>query len=116
VSLGGDELTSDASRKPWGHANVWPLTVDPNKPRGGAPPVRDVPAKDLFDGLRRALGPDFVLPINHPRSGLTGYFDQLGFDRARGVGSDPSYDAGFDALEVWNGRNVGPRDAVLDDW
>jgi hypothetical protein len=54
--------------------------------------------------------------INHPRSGLTGYFDQLGFDRSRWVGADPSYDAAFDALEVWNGRNVGPREAVLDDW
>lgn len=114
VSIPGDELTSDASRKPWGHANAWPLVVDPSKPRGGAPPVRDRTAKETFEGLRRSG--DFVLQINHPRSGINGYFDQLGFDRARGAGADPSYYADFDALEVWNGRNVGPRDAVLEDW
>ena len=34
----------------------------------------------------------------------------------RGVGTDAGYDAGFDALEVWNGRNVGPRAKVIDDW
>ena len=54
--------------------------------------------------------------MNHPRSGTTGYFDQLGFDPARGVGTDPGYDPGFDALEVWNGRNVEGRAKVVDDW
>ena len=119
VAIAGDELTTDASRKPWGHANVWPLAVDPGKPRGGAPAVRDRTAHETFEALRRdsaALGTDFVLQINHPRSKLTGYFDQLAFDRARGVGADPTYDAGFDALEVWNGRNVDARAAVLEDW
>lgn len=116
VALGGDELTTDASRHPWGHANAWPMTASPTLPRGGAPPVRDRTAREVFDGLRGALGDAFVLQINHPRTGLTGYFDQLGFDPARGVGTDPGYDARFDALEVWNGRNAGPRDKVLDAW
>jgi hypothetical protein len=119
VAIPGDELTTDASRKPWGHANVWPMVADPTKPRGGAPPVRDRSAHETFEALRTgaaALGADFVLQINHPRTGLTGYFDQLAFDRAKGVGTDPTYDAGFDALEVWNGRNVEARARVLDDW
>jgi hypothetical protein len=30
VSIAGDELTTDASKKPWGHANVFPLAVDPS--------------------------------------------------------------------------------------
>jgi hypothetical protein len=116
VSLSGDELTSDASRHPWGHANAWPIPRDPGKPRGGAPVVRDRDAKDLFDELRRGLPGDFVLQINHPRSGLTGYFDQLGFDPVSGVGSGAGYDAAFDALEIWNGHNAGPRAKVLEDW
>jgi antitoxin (DNA-binding transcriptional repressor) of toxin-antitoxin stability system len=119
AAIAGDELTTDASRKPWGHANVWPMVADPNKPRGGAPVVRDRNAHETFEALRQdasALGTDFVLQINHPRTKLTGYFDQLGFDRARGVGTDPTYDARFDALEVWNGRNVEARAAVLEDW
>jgi len=119
VVLPGDELTTDASRKPWGHANVWPLPFDPTKPRGGATPVRDRPAHEVFEALR--AGPDavpgrFVLQINHPRLGTIGYFEQLKLDRARGVGTEPGYDAAFDALEVWNGRNVDGRAAVIDDW
>jgi hypothetical protein len=118
VEIAGDELTTDASRAPWGHANAWPLPVDPTKPRGGAPPVRDMPARDAFEALRAsatARSADLVLQINHPRSGATGYFDQLKFDRARGVGTGAGYDAQFDALEVWNGRHVEARTAILED-
>jgi hypothetical protein len=116
VALGGDELTADASRHSFGHANVWPMSRDPARPRGGAPVVRDRLAKDVFDELRRTLPGDFVLQINHPRSGLTGYFDQLGFDPATGLGTGAGYDAAFDALEVWNGRNVEPRQKGIEDW
>jgi hypothetical protein len=119
VEIAGDELTSDASRAPWGHANAWPLPLDPTRPRGGAPPVRDVPIRDVIAGLRAsaaARSTDLVLQVNHPRSGRTGYFDQLKFDRARGAGSDPAYSADFDALEVWNGRKVDARAVILDDW
>ena len=116
VAISGDELTSDASRHPWGHANAWPLPVVPSDPRGGAPVVRDRTPREVFDQLRRATSGDFVIQINHPRSGLNGYFDQLGFDPASGVGTDPGYDAQFDALEVWNGRNVDARAKVLGDF
>ena len=116
VEIAGDELTTDASRHPWGHANVWPMTADPSKPRGGAPLVRDRLARDVIEELRASLPGDWVLQVNHPRTGLTGYFDQLAFDPARGVGADPGYDGRFDAIEVWNGRNVGPRQKVIDDW
>jgi hypothetical protein len=85
VSIAGDELTSDASRHPWGHANVFPLVPDPSKPRGGAPPVRD-------------------------------RFDLLDFQATTGVGTKPGYDAAFDAIEVWNGRNVEARGKVRDDF
>jgi hypothetical protein len=116
VSIPGDELTSDASRHPWGHANAWPLTVDASDPRGGAPVVRDRTPREVFDELRRAAPVDFVIQVNHPRSGQNGYFDQLGFDLATGVGTDAGYDPRFDALEVWNGRNVDARAKVLADF
>jgi hypothetical protein len=117
VSLSGDELTSDANAHPWGHANVWPMPVDASKPRGGAPGVRDRTARELFDAIRREAGArDFVLQINHPRTGLTGYFDLMGFDPARGDGTDAGYGRSFDAVEVWNGRNDEARARVLDDW
>jgi hypothetical protein len=117
VALAGDEMTSDASRHPWGHANAWPLTPDAAKARGGAPVVRDRTPGDVFDELRRAPGGgEVVVQINHPRSGETGYFDRLGFDVARGAGTDKRYDARFDALEVWNGHNVGRRARVIEDF
>ena len=116
VSIPGDELTTDASKTPWGHANVFPLFVDAQRPRGGAPPVRDRLARDVFDELRARPGPRSVLQVNHPRSGTNGYFDQLGFDSKTGVGTGAGYDADFDALELWNGRNVEARTKVLDDF
>jgi len=116
VAIAGDELTTDASRKPWGHANVWPMTADATKPRGGTPALRDRTAKETFDSLRASMPGDWVLQVNHPRMGNIGYFELLHFDAARGVGTGDGYDARFDALEVWNGRNVGSRDGVIDDW
>ena len=115
VSLAGNELTSDASRHPWGHANVFPLAVDTTKARGGASIVRDRTAKELFAELRAIPSPH-VLQVNHPRTGINGYFDQYKFDRSTGVGTDPGYDAAFDALEVWNGRNAEARGPVIDDF
>lgn len=117
VELSGDELTTDASRKPWGHVGAFPLPFEPGKPRGGAPEVRDRSPRDVFAAVRaRNLSPAPILQINHPRTNVTGYFDQLGFDPKTGAGTDPGYDAGFDALEVWNGRNVAGREKVLADF
>ncbi len=116
VAIAGDEITTDSSKKPWGHANVFPLAVEPSLPRGGAPSVRDRTAKDVLDEMRARPGPARVIQVNHPRSGPNGYFDQLGFDPKTGVGTGEGYDAGFDAIEVWNGRNVDARMRVLDDF
>lgn len=116
VQLAGDELTSDASKRPFGHANVFPLIVQPDKPRNGAPPVRDRLAAEVFADARALPGGPHVLQINHPRSGKNGYFDQLGFDPKTGEGTGAGYDPSFDAIEVWNGRVVAHRTKVLDDF
>jgi hypothetical protein len=116
VSIPGDELTSDASRHAWGHANAWPMAFVASDPRGGAPAVRDIPPRDLVEGLRKSEPQDFVFQINHPRSGSNGYFDLYKFDRKTGVGTDPDYESRFDTVEVWNGRNVDARAKVLDDF
>jgi hypothetical protein len=116
VSIPGDELTTDASAHPWGHANVFPMPFDAQKPRGGAPAVRDRGAREVFESLRAQSPGDLVVQVNHPRSGRNGYFDLLGFDPARGIGTDPTYEAAFDAVEVWNGHNVDTRAKVMDDW
>ncbi|MGH7439456.1 MAG: CehA/McbA family metallohydrolase, partial [Polyangiaceae bacterium] len=115
VSIAGDELTSDALQSPWGHANAFPLAPDPAAARGGAPRIAERTAGDVFAEVRQRFG-DVVIQVNHPRSGKTGYFDLLGFDAKRGAGDAPGYDATFDALEVWNGRNVETRTRVLADF
>src|SRR6185369_1775697 len=53
VEIAGNELTTDTSRVPWGHANVFPLPVAEGKPRGGASVVRDRTARDVFAEVRR---------------------------------------------------------------
>lgn len=116
VAIAGNEITTDSSKKPWGHANVFPLLPDPSLPRGGAPSVRDRTAKDVLDEVRSRPGPSRVIQVNHPRSGVNGYFDQLNFDPKTGVGTEVGYDENFDALEVWNGRNVEPRTRTLLDF
>jgi hypothetical protein len=115
VSIPGDELTSDASLHPWGHANAFPLVFDPSKPRGSAPPVRDRTPGEVWADLRKAAPTDIVVQVNHPRSRQNGYFELLGFDPKTGVGASPAYDASFDSLEVWNGRNVAARGQLLAD-
>lgn len=115
VEIAGNELTTDASKKPWGHANVFPLLADPNEFRGGATPVRDRTAREVFADVRKLPGTPLI-QVNHPRSGSNGYFDQLGFDRKTGEGTAPGYDPAFDSIEVWNGRNVEARTKILDDF
>jgi hypothetical protein len=115
VSIPGDELTSDANVAPWGHANAYPLAPDATKVRGGATQVTNRTAHEAFEDLRRGAG-EFVLQINHPRSGVSGYFDLMHFDPATGTATGAGYDARFDALEVWNGRNLDARDRVLVDF
>jgi hypothetical protein len=95
---------------------VFPLLADPGKARGGAPVVRDRTAKDVLDDIRKQPGPARVIQVNHPRSGSNGYFDLLGFDPKTGMGTAPGYDSVFDAIEVWNGRNVEARTKTLEDF
>lgn len=116
VSIAGDELTSDASRKPWGHANVFPLPVGDERSRGGALPVRDRTPKVVFEQARALPGGPRVISINHPRMKANGYFDLLGFDAKTATSADPAYDGTFDAVEIWSGRHTGARDRVLVDW
>ncbi len=116
VEIAGDELTTDAVKRPWGHANVYPLEVKPNAPNGGAFVIRERTPRDLF-AEARALGGARVIQINHPRMGKIGYFDQLGFDPKTASASSPDYSDDFDALEIWNGRrDVGSREKVIVDF
>ncbi len=97
---------------------MFPVDAQPAKPRNGAPPIRDRLASEAFADALAMTSPAGkpLLQINHPRSGANGYFDCLGFDPKTGVGTLPGYVANFDAIEVWNGRDVGHRTTALEDY
>lgn len=97
-----------------GHFNAYPYPIDL------APPDKSIqvnPAQ-IFHFLR-ALDPNLVIQINHPRSeGGIGYFDLMKFDAATG-NADPRWSADFDTIEVWNGFDLARSEhteQVFKDW
>ncbi|MGH7280507.1 MAG: CehA/McbA family metallohydrolase, partial [Polyangiaceae bacterium] len=114
VEIPGDEITSDAALVPWGHMNVFPLVPNLALPRGGAlDPTK--PPKDVLDAAAKIPYPH-VVQVNHPRAWNIGYFDLAKFDPNTGTAAAPWYDDRFDAIEIWNGRNVESRDKVRADY
>ncbi|MFQ5477990.1 MAG: hypothetical protein ACE5E4_05190 [Candidatus Binatia bacterium] len=84
-----DEITTFV----YGHYNVWPLTVDPSSPIGGAfdwgkagdVPGFGYPENGSYDlppaGIFGAFNPSTqVIQINHVNSGTLGFFNNLGID------------------------------------
>lgn len=114
VEIPGDEVTTDAALVPWGHANVFPLLPNPKASRNGALDGTRSPT-EVFDAAAKIPYPH-VVQVNHPRAWNIGYFDLAHYDPATGVAAAPWYDGRFDALEVWNGRNVESRDKVRADY
>lgn len=104
----------EATTETVGHFNAYPLARAERAGRGGAPAVEGRTPAEIFSALR-ALAPDLVVQVNHPRAGRTGYFDALGFDVA--AADQPAALAlGFDAIEVLNGKRVEAFDRLLRDW
>ncbi len=110
--LSGEELTTFA----YGHFNVFPQTVRPDQPNGGAIDWYYREAPEVFAEVRTDPY-DPVLQINHPRSeSFQGYFTALGFDPADGsVGHPERWSPDFDAMECFNSKDFNAEiDAVLD--
>lgn len=112
----GVEVTTESPA--FGHFNAYPFPVDPVRPGNGAPAFSGVTPESLFRTLHQ-LDPDVVVQVNHPRlSGGIGYFDVMNVDPKTGAAED-AYSADFDALEVFNGFDLGQRanvDSVFDEW
>ncbi len=113
------EVTTDANTPPFGHFNVFPYPPDPNAPAGGPPPWIGVTPGDIVRAARQR-NPDAIIQVNHPRMQPNiGYFEVMGLDPTTGRARDPSYDPGFDAIEVFNGfylNDVPAVERVLHDY
>jgi hypothetical protein len=105
----------EATTENIGHFQAYPLVLHPHASRGGAPLV-DGKTPGVIFRLLRALRPEIVLQVNHPRSGKSGYFDLAGFPKDASAAVPAGLDLSFDALELLNGKRVQDFDQVLADW
>ncbi len=112
----GVEVTTE--QPGFGHFNAYPFPLDEARPGNGAPKFIGTEPGELFRSLRE-FDPDLVVQINHPRIwGGIGYFDVMNFD-AKNDTADPLFSSEFDAIEVFNGFDLGQRanvDRVFEDW
>ena len=96
----GDEVSIER----FGHFSIIPA------PRDGVPEVRGRPPRDV---LRALPAPGRVVILDHPRAGgRTGYFENLKIDDR----SLPAAVEGFDAIEVFSGKDTTRVEPVLRDW
>ena len=111
ASIAGNELTANAL-----HVNVYPVPLDRNVPRGGAPAeagVINATAQQLFD-LGHAMTTNPIVQVNHPRFRVNSLYDTVAWD---GVKWPPPFPLGFDAVEVLAGYSAFnvDGDRRLDD-
>jgi hypothetical protein len=103
-----------------GHHNPWPLEPDPTLPNGGAAPWWGMPGDqpmtlDEAYAFSREQGAR-VVQVNHGM-GSGGMFNLAAYDPATGdVGRPQYWSSNFNAMEVFNGRGRGGRDALLPIW
>ena len=119
-----------------GHFLGFPLRWDPIGDKGGALDWTDLSPIEILDGIRDLGDPSVEDPlvfVAHPRDGLSGYFDQYGFDPYTGTDSavvEPNFinesandliseglfTMEFDAMEILNAKRFeNIRSATTDE-
>jgi hypothetical protein len=104
-------LGNEATVEGVAHFAAFPMTLQPGEAHGGAPDVRHHSAEEL---LRALKGPDRVVVLEHPRAGRTGYFENIGLDERVALPND--FAGGFDALEIFSGKDTTKVEPALRDW
>jgi hypothetical protein len=110
TSIAGNEATTTSH----GHFNAFPLVARPGRSRNGAFLAADMTGAQVLAALR-AIPTDKVVQVNHPRAGQVGYFNAVRFDPLA-PDLPKEMDAGFDALEILNGKRLDGLAPVLQDW
>ncbi len=100
-----------------GHFNAYPQRYDPSKPNNGAISWYDLSAEQILAAARRNNDSDTIVQVNHPRGSGAAYFSWIGLDPTSGTIARPNeFSPNFDAIEVFNGTDVGQLLQVLPDW
>ena len=141
ASIVGSEVTSEVKTEvaPFtlGHANAFPLPLDPLAYRGGAVPNEGRRWRDVIADLH-ALPGERVIQLNHARAAEGGvraraFFSHLGsvgepYDPALPLTAAPNAvlvepdpetgvrDIDFDAMELLNGARIGAYPLLREDW
>ena len=113
LTVVGSEVSTVGNR--FGHFNLYPMQAGTNVD------FTDTTPKKLFAEMR-AVSPKGILQVNHPRWDKIGYFHRYKLDPKSGrlpAASRAEYDAGFDAIEIFNGLDATSQPkirTVLYDW
>lgn len=97
-----------------GHFGVWPLLPSRDRDEKRGADYYDRSVREIY-GITRTDPGDEVFQVNHPRAGDTGYFDRFNYDPRTGA-AEREFFWQFDALEVWNGKNMDVFQTNLADW
>jgi hypothetical protein len=110
-STPGDEISTG-----WGHFGAFPLPVVDRKV---LPKISGVKPQAIFDAFR-ALGPNAIINVHHPRlEKLTGYFELGKFNAKTGNARRKDFSYDFDAVELLNGyedTKLKLLDRNMTDW
>jgi len=109
VLTGEEATTTDV-----GHFSAFPLEVDASRPRNGAIRPQGLEPAAILSRLRNGRS-DVLVQVNHPRSGLDGYFDRMRYRGHEGE-ADPRMTYAFDLLEIANGKRADLVETVFADW
>jgi hypothetical protein len=104
----GEEATRDGI----GHFTAFPIEPHLERVRGG---VVDVVGRTAHEIVAALKAPGRVIVLNHPRSGVLGYFNLVKLD-PRSDALPPDWEGGFDAVEVFSGKDTTAVEAPLRDW
>ena len=111
--LAGSEVTARTGSI---HFNMVPAAVPAGDGTTGSISVRDETPAHLF-AAARAENPGTIVQVNHPRSGVLGYFNNYHLDPEKAAFADASFDMGFDVMEAMNGAVFGGDNRrAIEDW
>jgi hypothetical protein len=98
------------------HFNMWPAAHPAGDGTTGSISVKDETPAVLF-AAARAKNPGTIVQVNHPRSGVLGYFNNYHLDPEKAAFADASFDTGFNVMEAMNGAAFGGDNRrAIEDW